>query len=57
MFVGKGRSILQRGAPERYFTWVGYGLTRKLKTSFKRPARKKTQAYWAHSKYTKKKVL
>ncbi len=28
--VGKARSLPECGAPERYFTWVGTGLTYKV---------------------------
>ncbi len=31
MFVGKARGLPQSGTPERCFTWVGSGLTRKNK--------------------------
>jgi hypothetical protein len=31
MFVGKAKNLTQTGAPERYFTQVGAGLTHKHK--------------------------
>ncbi len=39
MFVGEARSLLQSGAPERGFTWVGYGFTHKHETRLERLAR------------------
>jgi len=41
MFVGEVRSLTFRGAPERCFTQVGYGLTHKRWTRLERLARDK----------------
>jgi hypothetical protein len=41
IFVVKARSLPKSGAPERQFTWVGSGLTRKHKTKLERLARDK----------------
>jgi hypothetical protein len=48
MFVGKARSLPLSRAPERYFTWVGSGLTCKHKT---RPGTN-ALAYYEKSKLT-----
>jgi hypothetical protein len=44
MFVVKAKRLLKSGAPgalAMYFTPVGFGLTRKHKTSLEKPARSK----------------
>jgi len=57
MFAGKARSLPKSGAPKKYFTRVGSGLTHKHKTSYERLARDKHSSLLAHSQVTKKKSV
>jgi len=50
MFVGKATGPHLSGAPERCFTWVGSGLTRKHYTRLERLVREK------HSSFLQKSV-
>ncbi len=54
MFVGKARSLLWSGTPERCFTQIRYSLTSKHVTRLERPDRVKGtntlyRAYYQHS--------
>ncbi len=44
MFMGKARGLPQGRVPERCFTWVGSGLTRKFQTRLERLARDKNSS-------------
>ncbi len=53
MFVGKARSLHNRGTLERCSIWVGYGLTYKhSRLGLRGFTGRNTLAYWVHSVIT-----